>query len=78
MTLMAAARDLPKMSFLLPSLDLDDHQTPPNTSKLTDVLRRQELRRKHHLNASGSSRERLHQMYRAPPEDTNSMCCLHV
>ena len=31
MTFLAVAHDLPKMSFLPPSLDLDDHQRPPNT-----------------------------------------------
>ena len=41
-----------KMSFLLPSHDLDEHQKPPNTSKHTDDIRRHELHRKPHLSAS--------------------------
>ena len=73
----------PKMSLLLPRLDLDDNQRPANTSKHTVDVRRQELGRKPHLSASELKemhRERLHQMCRAlpekGPEDTKSMCCL--
>ena len=42
---------------------------PNKTSKHTDDVRRQELRRNSHLSASGSSRECLHQMFRTPPEE---------
>ena len=40
------------MSFLQPSLGLDDHQRPPKTAKHTDDVRRQELCRNYHLSAS--------------------------
>ena len=40
------------MSFLLTSLDLDDHQRPPNTSKHTDDVQRRGLCRNHRLSAS--------------------------
>ena len=75
------------MSFLLTSLDLDDHQRPPNTPKHTDDVQSPDLRRNPRLSASELKemhqdlpRELLHQMYRAPPEegpeDTKSMYCL--
>ena len=75
MTFLAAARDL-----------LQDVITankpwsgrPIKTSKHTDDVQRRDFRRNPCLSASGSSRELLHQMYRAPPEegpeDTKSMC----
>ena len=53
MTFLAAARDLLQdVIFLLTSLNLDDHQRPPNTSKHTDDVRRRDLRRNPRLSAS--------------------------
>ena len=49
MTLLAVARDLPQD--VIPATKPRSGR-PPITSKLTDDVRRQELRRKDHLNAS--------------------------
>ena len=53
MTFLAAARDLLQdVIFLLTSLNLDDHQRPPNTSKHTDDVQRRDLHRNPRLSAS--------------------------
>ena len=49
MTLFAAARDLPQD--VIPATKPRSGR-PPKTSKLTDDVHRQELRRNHHLSAS--------------------------
>ena len=83
MTLLAVARDLPQDG--IPATKSRSGR-PPKTSKLTDDVQRQELRRNHHLSAS--ELKEMHQDHlrtslsdvsstpKEGPEDTKSACCL--
>ena len=79
---LAAAHDLPQNVMLATKPRCG---RPPKTSKHTDDVLRQELRRDHHLSAS--EHKEVHQdhpgnvsMYQTPPEEgpeyIKSMCCL--
>ena len=80
MTLLAAAHDLPQNVMLATKPRCG---RPPKTSKHTDDVLRQELRRDHHLNAS--EHKEVHQDHpgnvsvrciEEGPEDIKSICCL--
>ena len=60
MTFLAAARDLLKDVIPAKSLDFDDHQRPPNTSKHIDDVQRRDLRR--NLRLSASELKEMHQV----------------